>query len=127
MTKRAFGELEGAILHLLSINGRMTVKEMQAALKNDDKYTTVMTVMLRMADKGLLQRERQGAQFEYWINPSQAKKPSLLAQIKQKMFGIKPVEIVSYLIEKEDELSLDELHEMEKLIKAAKKKREVKG
>lgn len=124
MIKRAFGELEGAIMHLLSKKGRMTVKDMQSSLKNDDKYTTIMTVMVRMAEKGLLQRERMGAQYEYWVNPSHDQKPSLFNQLKQKLFGIKPVEIMSYLIEKNDDLSMDDLKEMEHLIKAAQKKRE---
>ena len=51
MTKRAFGELELAILQILKAGGRMSVKEVHQALGGHDKYTTIMTVMSRLAEK----------------------------------------------------------------------------
>jgi predicted transcriptional regulator len=121
MTKRAFGELENAILHILRDGKRMSVKEVQSLLKSGDKYNTIMTVMLRLAEKGALARERVGAHYEYWLNEN--KKPSFLQQLKQKMFGIKTVEMVSYLIDKGEDITDEELNQMEKLIQQAKQKR----
>lgn len=125
MTKRAFGELEDAILHILRSGKRMSVKEVQSFLKNDDKYNTVMTVMHRLVEKGSLGRERAGAHYEYWI--AENKKPSLLNQLKQKMFGIKTIEMVSFLIDKADDITDEELLEMEKLIQNAKLKKHKNG
>lgn len=122
MIKRAFGELESAILHILSSKKRMTVKEVQALLKGNDKYNTIMTVMLRLAEKGVLARERVGAHYEYWMMAG--KKPSFLHQLKQKMFGIKTIEMVSYLIDEGEDITEEEFVEMENLIKKAKIKRQ---
>jgi predicted transcriptional regulator len=122
MTKRAFGELESAILHILRSGKRMTVKDVQSLLKSNDKYNTIMTVMLRLAEKGSLVRERVGTHYEYWVIES--KKPSFLHQLKQKMFGIKTIEMVTYLIDKGEDITDEELIEMENLIKKAKIKRQ---
>ena len=101
----------------------MTVKEVQAALKRDDKYTTVMTVMQRLSEKGVLCRERVGLHYEYWKNSAQTQTTSFLAQLKQKMLGVKTAEMVSYLIEQDNDISLKELQEMEELIQQAKRKK----
>lgn len=121
MTKRAFGELESAILRIMQSGSKMTVKEVHALLKSNDKYNSIMTVMHRLAEKGALSRAKNGACYEYWIVEN--KKPSFLQQLKQKMFGIKPIEFVSYLIDEKDEISDEELDRMEDLIRQAKLRR----
>lgn len=126
MTKRAFGELELAILQLFKSGSKMTVRDVHQALGGLDKYTTIMTVMNRLAEKNRLGRERIGLQYEYWILASHMKTPSLLEQLKQKLFGVKTSAMVSYLIETADDISEDDLLEMEKLIKQTKEKRKTK-
>lgn len=123
MGKRAFGELGLAILHILKSGRRMTVKEVHHILGGDNKYNTIMTVMSRLAEKKQLGRERVGLQYEYWLIPSQAKVPSFIEQFKQKIFGVKTVSMVSYLIESADDITEEDLFEMEKMIAKAKKER----
>lgn len=56
-------ELEREIMEELWRRGRSSVRAVLDALNAGDRqraYTTVMTTMSRLADKGLLQRERQG-------------------------------------------------------------------
>jgi predicted transcriptional regulator len=119
MTKRAFGELELQIVNLLRSGKRLTVKEVQALLGGDDKYTTIMTVMNRLAEKKQLARERKGLQYEYWLHQA----PSFMQQIKKKILGLKTSEVVSYLIESGDDITDQDLLEIEKLIHNAKEKR----
>ncbi len=114
MTKRAFGELESQILYILRSGERKTVKDVHQALGGENSYNTTMTVMTRLAEKKQLAREKIGLQYEYWILTSSS--PSLLDKLKQKFFGVKTTTLVSYLIESADDLSDDDLAEMEKLI-----------
>lgn len=121
MVKRNFGELEQEILHVLQADRRMTVKEVHQKLGG--KYTTVMTVMGRLAKKGVLERERMGLQHEYWLAKPVEKIPSFLEQIKKKVFGVKTSVMVNYLIESADDISDQDLVEMEKMIEKAKASR----
>jgi predicted transcriptional regulator len=122
MAKRAFGELEAQILHILKSEKRTTVKEVHAALGGQDNYNTIMTVMNRLAEKKLIGRERVGLQYEYWILED-AKRFSIFEKFKQKLFGVKTAAMVSYLIESADDLTDQELDEMEKLLQKARKKK----
>jgi len=122
--KRMFGELELAILKVFNNQSILTVKQVQEALKGDDKYTTIMTVMNRLVEKKELERQRNGQQYEYWVN---AAKPSssfsLLDRLKQKIFGGKSSTMISFLIESGGDITDQELDEMEKFIKQVKKSR----
>lgn len=123
MAKRGFGELELAVLHVLKSGAKMTVKEMCKALGGQNKYTTIMTVMLRLTQKKILNREQVGNHFEYWLASSEEKTSSLIDRIKIKLFGIKPIELISYLVESPEELSDEELLQMEKMVEKAKQAR----
>ena len=118
--RRGFGELEFEILNLLSETGRMTVKEVHLKLGEEDKYTTVMTVLSRLFDKGQVSREKSGSLYEYWI-PSQAAPKGLLTRLRDKLFKGKSALMINYLLETADDISPQELKEIEKLIKEAKK------
>lgn len=120
MTKRAFGELESQILFILKSANRMSVKEVHQALGGHDNYNTIMTVMSRLAEKKQLAREKNGAHYEYWILPSA---DSFLSKLKQKFFGVKTKVLVAHLIETADDLSDEDLVEMENLMQKIKKKK----
>ena len=120
MTKRAFGELESQILYILQSGNRQTVKDVHKALGGNDNYNTVMTVMSRLAEKKLLARERIGLQYEYWLlKPSESF--TFLDKIKQKFSGLKTTALVNHLIESADDISDEDLLQMEEILK---KKRE---
>lgn len=62
------GELEAPIMRLMWERGSASVREILDALDQGGRhlaYTTVMTVMSRLADKGLLSRERRGKMHIY--------------------------------------------------------------
>jgi len=81
-----------------------------------------MTVMVRLAQKKILLRERIGLQYEYWLSDPSIKIPSFLEQLKKKFFGVKTSQMVSCLIESADDISEEDLAEMEKIIEKLKKK-----
>jgi predicted transcriptional regulator len=122
MTKRAFGELESQILYILKSGERQTVKDVHRALGGNDNYNTVMTVMSRLAEKKQLARERIGLQYEYWLlKPSESF--SFLNKIKQKFSGMKTTMLVSHLIESAEDISDEDLEEMQNIIQKLKDSR----
>ena len=62
---RVLGELEAAILQAVWTLGEPTVKDVTLALDPSTHHKTVMTVMNRMVEKGLLRRSRHGRHFVY--------------------------------------------------------------
>lgn len=117
MGKLGFGELELSILQTVQKLGRATVRDVYASLGSGGGYTTIMTVMSRMADKGELMRKKEGKQYFYWIEvANQAPSKNILQRIQDKIFGGKSTAMVSYLLEANQEISDQELAEIEKLI-----------
>jgi len=119
MAKRAFGDLELQVLNILKSKGRMTVKDVHRALGGNDNYNTIMTVMNRLTEKKQLAREKIGLQYEYWI-VTQNNSPSLFEKFRQKLFGVKTSAMVSYLIESAEDLTDEDVAEMEKTLERAK-------
>jgi BlaI family penicillinase repressor len=117
MGKFGFGELELSILKIIRELGKVTVRNVYERLGSGGSYTTIMTVMSRMADKGELMRKKEGRQYVYWAT-SQNESPSknILKRIQDKIFGGKPTAMVSYLLEADNEISDKDLEEIEKLI-----------
>jgi len=66
MRRRARGSLEHEVLAAVSAAARpVTVAEVVAALGGPTAYTTVMTTLARLREKGALIRERRGRAFVY--------------------------------------------------------------
>lgn len=117
MAKLGFGELELSILKIVRECGRVTVREVYEKLGSAGGYTTIMTVMSRMADKGELMREKEGKQYTYWIaSQNKASSKNILKRIQDKIFAGKPTAMVSYLLDADSEISDQDLEEIEKLI-----------
>ena len=126
MAKRGFGELENTILRVIKSHGRMTVSQVHKQLGEQNNYNTIMTVMLRLCNKKILAREKIDSLYEYWLLTSHEKIPTFIDQLKQKVFGIKTSELVSYLLEGAEGISDEELSEMERLVAKAKEERRKK-
>ena len=122
MAKRGFGELELAVLNILKSHGRVTVKQIHTLLGTENKYTTVMTVMARLANKKVLGRERVGLHYEYWLLQPNSSVSLFLNYFKKKFFGLKTADVVSYLIESDD-ITAEELEAMENMIRDVKKRK----
>lgn len=67
--RKPLGELEAAILGVLWDDAnKLSVRRVQEGLAREQTlaYTTVMTVLDRLFDKGLVAREKDGKAFVYW-------------------------------------------------------------
>lgn len=71
--EKLLGELELEVMGVVWERGNVTVRDVQAALAKTRPlaYTTVMTVMNRLADKGLLLVNKQGKTYRY--HPAQTR------------------------------------------------------
>ncbi len=66
--RRGYGDLAQAILAAVGrAGGAVTPAQVRDALGGDLAYTTVMTVMARLHDRGLLNRHRAGRAFAYSV------------------------------------------------------------
>ncbi len=66
--RKILGDLETDVMEAIWARGRATVTDVHERLGAADRdlaYTTVMTVMSRLADKGLLERRKDGAAYVY--------------------------------------------------------------
>ncbi|MFE2288725.1 BlaI/MecI/CopY family transcriptional regulator [Streptomyces sp. NPDC059443] len=64
--RRAAGELESSVLGVLwSAPGPLTVAQVNDRLPGDLAHTTVLTILTRLYEKGLLTRGRAGRGFAY--------------------------------------------------------------
>lgn len=120
MAKKSFGELENAILRTINCNERMTVSQVHKKLGEQNSYNTIMTVMLRLCSKKILAREKFTSYYEYWLVSSYERIPTFIEQLKQKVFGIKTPELMSYLIDATEDITEEEIVEMERLVAKAK-------
>lgn len=66
-TDRFLGPLESAVMDEMWDRGQATVREIvdDVGRRRDLAYTTVMTIMSRLHEKGLLVRERDGKGYVY--------------------------------------------------------------
>lgn len=66
LTRVALGELERAVMaQLWSADAPLTVRDVHDRLERELAYTTVMTVLGRLAKKGLVRQERDGKAYRY--------------------------------------------------------------
>lgn len=65
--RQVLGELEADIMEVLWAHGPASVRAVHERLtaRRPLAYTTIMTVMSRLAAKGLLEKSREGAAFVY--------------------------------------------------------------
>ena len=112
------GETEMEVLHHVWQLQEATVNEVRSRILEHRKvaYTTIMTVMKNLADKGYLQYHKEGKKYVY----SPGQKPEtvqsgLIENIVQKVFKGSPAALVQTLVENE-ELSDNERREIKKMI-----------
>ena len=114
------GETEMEVLHHVWDLRRATVAEVQARILRERKvaYTTVMTVMKKLADKGYLQYEKDGATYIYSAaRSSEEVQRSLVDDLVNKVFRGSSLALVQTLVRHED-LTDEERRDIKQLIEA---------
>jgi len=114
------GETEMEVLHHVWDLGEATVADVRERILEDRDvaYTTVMTVLKKLADKGYLDYYEKGRSYVY--RPAEepdAVQHSLLRRLMEKVFRGSPTALVQTLVQRED-LSDDEREEIRALIDA---------
>ncbi len=82
--RREPGALESAVIDVLSRHDRMSVAKVRAALDADLAHTTVMTALVRLVGKGLVQRERAGRSYAYFLPVVADELPALRAALRMR-------------------------------------------
>lgn len=121
-------ELEAAIMDVVwtkRLSG-FAVSEVVAVLEKqrDIAYTTVMTTLARLHEKGLLARERDGKRYLY--TPKVSREEFLESTAREVLDGaVGEHQALAMLVEKVSESSTIELDELEALIH--QRRRELEG
>lgn len=119
------GPLEMRVLGLLRAGRPLAVADVKAELKRQNHavaYTTVMTVLSRLHDKGLVVRQKDGHRFLY--QPARATsgaKHRILERVRRSLFHTDRFQPIAHLVE--NDLSKSELEELKRLIEARLGKR----
>lgn len=113
------GPLEMEVLGLVEQSGPHSVSSIRVALAKRGHslaYTTVMTVLARLHEKGALTRRKDGKRFLYAAaRGSGALKTSILKRIKAALFQGRGIAPVTALLDAE-RLSSSELHELRRWV-----------
>ncbi len=111
-------ELELAILKILWENGQATVRQVRDALspERDLAYTSVMTIMNIMVEKGYSERNKTGASFVYKAKVSQKDTTrGMLNDLVERVFDGSAAAVMVNLIESE-EFNQDEIKKLREMI-----------
>ena len=112
------GETEMEVLHHVWDLGRATVADVRARIApvRPVAYTTVMTVMKNLADKGYLQFEKDGTTYVYSpARPPEDVQQSLIDDLVSKVFRGSTLALVQTLVAHEA-LTDEERREIKHLI-----------
>lgn len=112
------GETEMEVLHHVWEMGEATVKQVRKRILEDREvaYTTIMTVMKNLAEKGYLKYRKEGVTYVY--SPAQepeSVQSNLIKDLITKVFKGSPKDLVQALVNSED-LTEKDLSEIKNMI-----------
>ena len=114
------GETEMEVLHHVWNTGEASVADIRELILEDRKvaYTTIMTVMKNLADKGYLKYRKEGISYIYSaaIDPSSVQY-NLIDRLVDKVFHGSPKDLVQALVKNEN-LSKEDREEIKNLIQS---------
>ncbi len=122
--RKVLGDLEADIMELVWQKGIASVREIHEILEGNRAiaYTTVMTVMSRLSDKGILEKELDGKHYLY--KPAVSKEELSQTMFTSVINGLKSdlgSQALAFFVNSlsEDDSTLDEL---ERLIQEKRKR-----
>jgi len=125
--RQVLGDLESDIMELLWADSPASVKKIheQLALDRSIAYTTVMTVMGRLAEKGLLKREQAGRAYLYV--PTQTREEfcsETISTVMQGLIGGFGEPVLSQFVDTVGDQDAEKLDELLHLIELKKEEAE---
>lgn len=125
--KKVLGDLEAEVMKVIWKQERSTVREVyeQLRLEKNLAYTTVMTIMSRLADKGLLLKAPQGNAYVY--TPAVSENDFAKMVVSEVIDGLleefaEPA--LSHMVDKLGTEDADKLSKLEEIIKEHRAKGE---
>ncbi len=114
-----FGETEMEVLQHVWELGRASVGDVRARIleSREIAYTTVMTVLKNLSEKGYLNYEKEGNSYIYFPKESAEEvQHSVLWSLLRKVFNDSPAALVQTLVKSED-LSDEERRDIVNMIR----------
>ncbi len=121
--KKVLGDLEAEVMKIIWKVDRATVRDVYEQLRLEKKlaYTTVMTIMSRLAEKGLLQKEPVGNAYVYSPTISEGDfTRQVVTEVLDGLLEEFSEPVMSHIV---DRLSSEDLSEIEKLERIIKERR----
>ncbi len=120
----AFTDRELDVMHVLWEHGSATVAEVREALHDELAYTTVLTILRTLQDKGYVSHEEEGRAHRYapLVERKRAEK-SALSKLLRNLFKGSPELLMTQLVA-DRRLSDEDLKRMRRLIDERLKKGE---
>ena len=120
------GPLELKVLGILNSGTDLSVFDIQNDLKNsghDLAYTTVMTVLVRLFNKDLILRRKEGRQFLYSAGKRKGGSSfKIFEKMKTSLFGPEKLKPILGLLDSDDGLTREELEELKRAVEAKLKR-----
>ena len=121
--ENTLGPLEADIMQVIWKRQAVTVQDVFEALSAERSiaYNTVMTVMTRLSQKGILCRQKQGRAYIYSPATTKAEvAKSMLQYVIDKIFGGSRAPVFSHLLEDKN-LSEDEMAYLKTIVEEKKR------
>ena len=126
--RKILGDLEADIMQIVWSKPQTTVRQVFGILKANRKiaYTTVMTVMSRLADKGLLQKTKAGNAFVYRATASEEDfTKSTVKKVISELLADFTAPAISQFVDSIEDSQPEKMEELAKLIEEKRKKKNV--
>jgi BlaI family transcriptional regulator, penicillinase repressor len=109
---RSLGDRELDVMGVVWELGSATVGEVREKLRDELAYTTVLTILRNLEEKGFLTHEAEGRAHRYFPRIAQgAARRSALARVIDKLFQGSTEELVAHLVE-DQALTTEELQRL---------------
>lgn len=121
--KKPLTDLEAEIMQFVWQKGKTTVRDVYEAMRATRSlaYTTVMTVLSKLTEKGIVERSKKGRAYVYRpkVSKEEAAQRSV-SKLLQKFFDGSPRALVAHLVDV-DAISPDELSSLQQLLDSKQK------
>ena len=109
---------EVEVMEVLWEKGSATVAEVKEAIEDEMAYTTVLTVLRRLEDKGYVGHEEEGRAHRYFARIERtAARKSAVERLTQKLFESSPGLLLTHLVA-DRKLSKAELRRLKEMVDA---------
>jgi BlaI family transcriptional regulator, penicillinase repressor len=120
----SFSDRELDVMAVLWSRGPSTVTEVREALHDELAYTTVLTVLRILEDKGHIAHREDGRAHRYHaLVKREAARASALKRLTEKLFDGSVESLMTHLVAGE-KLSASELAKVQRMLDAARKRKD---